>query len=170
MHKKLIAILFWYGILFCHILMALLLMKPTNSTHEAAHACIQDQYSGDWWVQFMNYTLGYWPKVLFSETGLGSGAAYLSWGGKVLNSGKFPGQTYTEMGSGHFPNEGFGKACYVRNLNVFQGFNFLAPVEVDDLQAKITNPACYNAIKGYDGAFGTTIYLGGNGASSPYCR
>ena len=133
------------------------------------HARNQDKDMGHWWVRYNGANVGYWPKDLFSETGLGFAAATLAWGGEVLNSGEFPGQTYTEMGSGHFPYEGYGKACYIRNMNVLKN-DYVLPPLVDDLQAHITNPTCYDAKKYHNGYFGTHIFLGGNGASSPNCR
>lgn len=68
-------------------------------------------------MQFGNkYVLGYWPAFLFSY--LTDSASMIEWGGEVVNSESDGQHTSTQMGSGHFPGEGFGKAGYFRNIQV----------------------------------------------------
>ncbi|KAE8709946.1 hypothetical protein F3Y22_tig00110328pilonHSYRG00954 [Hibiscus syriacus] len=57
----------------------------------------QDPKDGNWWLQF----------------------------GEVMNSEPDEQQTSTQMGNGHFPNEGFGKAGYFNNIQIVDGSNNL---------------------------------------------
>ncbi|KAM0827177.1 hypothetical protein ACQ4PT_068365 [Festuca glaucescens] len=46
-------------------------------------------------------------------------ASMIEWGGEVVNSEPDAAHTLTQMGSGKkFPEEGFGKACYFKNIQV----------------------------------------------------
>jgi len=57
------------------------------------------------------------------------------WGGEVYSPN--PVQTSTQMGSGHFPEEGFGKASYIRNIQVVGSSNILqSPDNVDLLSSQ----------------------------------
>ena len=67
--------------------------------------------------------LGYWPGFLFSY--LTDSATMIEWGGEIVNSESDEQHTTTEMGSGHFPEEGFGKAGYFRNIQIVDGSNSL---------------------------------------------
>ncbi|KAI3817529.1 hypothetical protein L1987_11324 [Smallanthus sonchifolius] len=74
--------------------------------------------------------------------------------------------TSTQMGSGHFQDEGFGKAAYARNLEVVDEDNKLNAVY--DLQLLADNPNCYGVKNGYSDAWGNYIYFGGPGYN-PNC-
>ncbi|KAF9619550.1 hypothetical protein IFM89_007377 [Coptis chinensis] len=41
----------------------------------------------------------------------------MEWGGEVVNSQPDGEHTATQMGSGHFPKEGFGKSSYFVNID-----------------------------------------------------
>jgi hypothetical protein len=71
------------------------------------------------------------------------------------------------MGSGHFPVEGFGKASYMRNLQVVNSFNTLQSPNVVGLGNK--QPNCYNVQSGFNSInWGTHIFYGGPG-KNPNC-
>ncbi|CAK7349282.1 unnamed protein product [Dovyalis caffra] len=79
----------------------------------------KDPRSGNWWLQFGQEVVGYWPGSLFLH--LNDSATNIEWGGEILNSKVGGKHTTTQMGSGHFPPEGFGKAGYFRNIQVVDG-------------------------------------------------
>ncbi|CAL4949324.1 unnamed protein product [Urochloa decumbens] len=71
----------------------------------------KDPNHGNWWLEFGNGELvGYWPSLLFSH--LASHASMVQFGGEVVNTRASGSHTATQMGSGHFAGEGFGKASY----------------------------------------------------------
>ncbi|KAK8678739.1 hypothetical protein V6N13_144226 [Hibiscus sabdariffa] len=74
----------------------------------------KDKKSGNWWLRIQEIDVGYWPGSIFNK--LSDRADYVSWGGEIINSGSQGRHTSTQMGSGHFPGEGYRKASYVRNL------------------------------------------------------
>nr|POE46513.1 hypothetical protein CFP56_66358 [Quercus suber] len=79
---------------------------------------------GDWWLQVgKKYLMGYWPASLFVS--LSESASEIQWGGEVTNQQKNGEHTTTQMGSGHFPEEGFSKASYFTNLQIVDGSNVL---------------------------------------------
>ncbi|XP_073114855.1 protein neprosin-like [Elaeis guineensis] len=120
----------------------------------------KDPKTGNWWVQYENLSpLGYWPASLFPY--LTNGSSLVEWGGEVVNY-NFSGQhTTTEMGSGHFPGEGSGKASYVRNIQIVdQSNNLQAPQGIETFN---TRPTCYNLSHADN-----YIYFGGPG-KNPNC-
>ncbi|KAF5953342.1 hypothetical protein HYC85_006198 [Camellia sinensis] len=125
----------------------------------------QDQKEGNWWMQFGNeYVLGYWPAFLFSY--LADSASMIEWGGEVVNSASDGQHTTTQMGSGHFPEEGFGKASYFRNILIVDGSNNLrAPKDVGTFTEQSN---CYDVQIGNNGDWGNYFYYGGPGRN-PNC-
>lgn len=78
----------------------------------------QDQKTGNWWLKINeNDVIGYWPGSLFNS--LGDGATTVEWGGEIC----------TDMGGGHFAEEGYKKASYIKNLMVVDGTNNLREPE-----------------------------------------
>lgn len=69
--------------------------------------------------------------------------------------------TSTQMGSGHFADEGFGKASYFRNLQVVDWDNSLLPLT--NLHLLADHPNCYNIKAGKNNVWGNYIYYGGPG-------
>ncbi|CDP09693.1 unnamed protein product [Coffea canephora] len=82
---------------------------------------VKDEQFAVWWLQLGNDVVGYWPTSLF--TNLADSASTIQWGGEVINLKPNRQHSTTQMGSGHFPEEGFKGASYFKNLQV-----------VDDLQ------------------------------------
>jgi hypothetical protein len=62
--------------------------------------------------------MGYYPSSLYAPTGLRDFADQINWGGEVFDAAAHPTTTATDMGSGLFPWEGFGRCAYMRNLMV----------------------------------------------------
>lgn len=63
----------------------------------------------------------YWPGELFTNLEY---TENVQWVGEIVDSHSFGRDRETEMGSGHFTAEGFGKACYFRNLEIVGSNNF----------------------------------------------
>lgn len=105
--------------------------------------------------------IGYWPGSIF--TSLADCSTEINWGGEITNS-EFAGHhTSTQMGSGHFPEESFGKACFFRKIGyVDESGNMRDP---EDLQVYVTKPPCYDLrFAKYEGD-GISFYFGGPGYS-----
>ncbi|TQD73976.1 hypothetical protein C1H46_040493 [Malus baccata] len=91
---------------------------------------IQDPKLGNWWMGFGDNTLvGYWPAELFTH--LADKATMVEWGGEIVNSRANGEHTATQMGSGHFAEDGFGKASYFRNLEIVDSDNSLSSLKVE---------------------------------------
>ncbi|CAN0878097.1 hypothetical protein LINGRAHAP2_LOCUS12289 [Linum grandiflorum] len=98
-----------------------------------------DLRSNDWWLNIQGYDIGYWPADLFAK--LKTSAQLLQWGGRVVDRKPQGIHTSTEMGSGHFPREGQGRAAWFHSLeyaDAFGNFN-----HATDLEGHATRPECY---------------------------
>ncbi|CAK8572255.1 unnamed protein product [Lathyrus sativus] len=125
----------------------------------------KDPKVGNWWMSFGDNTLvGYWPSELFTH--LAGHATMVEWGGEVVNSRSNGRHTSTQMGSGHFAEDGFGKASYFRNLEIVDVDNTLSSVQSISTLAENTN--CYDIQSSYSNEWGTYFYYGGPG-NNPQC-
>ncbi|OMO66438.1 hypothetical protein COLO4_30567 [Corchorus olitorius] len=123
----------------------------------------KDKQSGNWWLRFQDKDIGYWPGSIF--TGLSDRAELINWGGEILNSKSGGRHTSTQMGSGHFPSEGFGKAAFFRKLASFDESG--AEINAENVQTYVSRPECYDLEipnKNKD-VWGTHFYFGGPGFS-----
>ncbi|WZZ48458.1 hypothetical protein YC2023_048565 [Brassica napus] len=93
----------------------------------------------NWWLRVGEELVGYWPGALF--TSLGDGATRVQWGGEIVNVKTGGKHTITDMGSGHFADEGVKKASYFRNIMTVDGTNTLTE---KGIFPKTTNDNCYN--------------------------
>ncbi|XP_022151755.1 uncharacterized protein LOC111019661 [Momordica charantia] len=120
----------------------------------------KDPKHGNWWLEFGSGVLvGYWPAFLFTH--LQSHATMIQFGGEVVNSRASGFHTATQMGSGHFAGEGFGKASYFRNLQVVDWDNSLIPLS--NLKVLADHPNCYDIQGGINRVWGNYFYYGGPG-------
>ncbi|KAG5399628.1 hypothetical protein IGI04_014235 [Brassica rapa subsp. trilocularis] len=126
----------------------------------------KDPKTGNWWLQLNEQELiGYWPKELFTNLA-DEGASTIEWGGEVVNTKKDGQHTTTEMGSGHFPSEGFGKASSFALIKIIDMNNgIIDPVGVQTL---VSRPTCYDIKTGYDKLYEVFFYYGGPGRN-PEC-
>ncbi|XP_010506337.1 PREDICTED: uncharacterized protein LOC104782965 [Camelina sativa] len=117
--------------------------------------------SGDnWWLMISDELVGYWPDKLFNS--LRNEATKVQWGGEIVNWMTSGRHTDTDMGSGHFADEGFKKASYFRNLMTVDGANTLR--EPQGLRPWASHGNCYNVKPGNGGtSFGSHFYFGGPG-------
>lgn len=76
--------------------------------------------------------------------------------------------TATQMGSGHFPKEGFGQAAFFRRC--FHYYPELVPWTPPRFDIKVSRPGCYalgGLILRFREKTGTDFYYGGPGG--PHC-
>ncbi|XP_047315031.1 uncharacterized protein LOC124918989 isoform X1 [Impatiens glandulifera] len=144
-------------------------ISPISSYHGSQYDISiliwKDPKEGDWWMQFGDgYVLGYWPAFLFSY--LSDSASMVEWGGEVVNTAEDGQHTTTHMGSGHFPNEGFKKASYFRNIQIVDGSNNLRPPK--EIGTFMEQSNCYNVQLGRNDDWGNYFYYGGPGRN-PNC-
>lgn len=124
---------------------------------------VQDPKHGHWWLEFgRGLLVGYWPSFLFSH--LQKHASMIQFGGEIVNTRSRGYHTSTQMGSGHFAYEGFGKASYFRNLQVVDWDNSLIPLS--NLHLLADHPNCYDIRAGKNNVWGNYIYYGGPGRNS----
>ncbi len=93
---------------------------------------IQDHASGNWWLQFNDEIVGYWPKSLFNS--LKNAADAIDWGGEIIWDGSTNTGVFTNMGSGEPAALGYERAAYQRNLQYVGIDNALH--DVTDLQVQ----------------------------------
>lgn len=121
----------------------------------------KDPNHGNWWLEFGSGELvGYWPSLLFSH--LASHASMVQFGGEVVNTRASGSHTATQMGSGHFAGEGFGRASYFRNLEVVDWDNSLVPLAAG-FHVTADHPSCYDIQGGVNAVWGNYFYYGGPG-------
>jgi hypothetical protein len=123
-------------------------------------------FAGNWWVMVNGEWMGYYPGTLFSPLGMGPQADYVAWGGEVYESGVHPGTTGTDMGSGLFPWEGFGRAAYMRNL-LYQSDPTGSMLPFTGI-ADASNPDCYDIRADFSSStpWGQNFFWGGTGRNS----
>ncbi|KAK4261358.1 hypothetical protein QN277_004365 [Acacia crassicarpa] len=120
----------------------------------------KDPKHGNWWLQFGSGILvGYWPSMLFTH--LRQHASMVQFGGEIVNLRSSGTHTLTQMGSGHFAEEGFGRASYFRNLQVVDWDNNLIPLS--NLRVLADHPNCYDIQGGINRVWGNYFYYGGPG-------
>ncbi|ONK74087.1 uncharacterized protein A4U43_C03F2640 [Asparagus officinalis] len=125
----------------------------------------QDENSGDWWLHVDNSPIGFWPKTLF--TGLSQGAQEISWGGAV-NFDK--NDDSPPMGSGHFPEEGEGKAAAIQNIQFAdKSGNTYALTDGEEF-AYDDRTDCYRLGEFINEKTGSKFYFGGVGGIIGGCK
>lgn len=125
-------------------------------------------YQGNWWLFVVNKFIGYYPASLFSQgidpaKSLSSYSDIILFYGEVTNSGT--ALTTTDMGSGHFPEDGPGKVAYMRNIHFidtadkYNNYNTRAVDQSDRNRYRIST--FFNSGKK---DWESYVYLGGPGA------
>ncbi|CAN1286340.1 hypothetical protein LINPERPRIM_LOCUS19267 [Linum perenne] len=123
----------------------------------------EDLKTSNWWLYFQDEQVGYWPGSLFRN--LRTSASLLEWGGEIINKNKNGLHTDTQMGSGHFPSEGYSKAAYFRSLEYVDGGGYDNPA--DGLTGHASRPECYDIdVRNPAGEFGVHFFFGGPGFSN----
>lgn len=102
--------------------------------------------------------MGYWPGTLITK--MAESADNIQWGGQILKTA--PGGSKTQMGSGHFPKEGEGKAAFMNNCIFYHAYETIAPI---NFPTRATKPSCYDisAPQNVRQQPGASFYYGGPG-------
>ncbi|KAF7809325.1 putative neprosin [Senna tora] len=120
----------------------------------------KDPKHGNWWLELgRGILVGYWPSLLFTH--LREHASMVQFGGEIVNSRPRGSHSGTQMGSGHFAGEGFGKASYFRNLEVVDWDNNLLPCS--NLRVLADHPNCYDIRPALNSVWANYFYYGGPG-------
>ncbi|XP_003602581.3 uncharacterized protein [Medicago truncatula] len=117
----------------------------------------KDPKDGNWWLNYgpgNGIALGYWPSSLFTH--LKDNADKIQFGGEIINTKSSGSHTSTQMGSGHYAEEGNGKAAYINDIQVLDSNNKV--IVSPDLKYFVESPNCYTIHK--DGKY---LYYGGPG-------
>lgn len=122
---------------------------------------MQNQNIGVWWLGVILEhgilePLGYWPVILFNR--LNDYAERVEWGSEIINQENLGWHTTIEMGSGYMSDSVYGKAAYMRNLEVALSANVFKPLK--DLFVGSTHPNYYRSKKSNSSAFGANFYYG----------
>ncbi|KAE9593540.1 putative neprosin [Lupinus albus] len=130
----------------------------------------KDPKNGNWWLSFgSGILIGYWPASLLPR--LKSHADILQFGGEIVNCNR-NGHTTTQMGSGHFAEEGFKKAAFFRDINLVNSANKVTSIPARNLLTPRNHPNCYNTKvssgKGKGKVYDTHFFFGGPG-KNPNC-
>ncbi|CAM6053846.1 unnamed protein product [Sphagnum tenellum] len=137
---------------------------PTSSLgstqYEIKLLVFKDHASGNWWLQFNDEIVGYWPRSLFNT--LKNAADAIDWGGEIIWDGSTKRGVFTDMGSGEPAALGYERAAYQRNLQYVGIDNALH--DVTDLQVATEAPSCYTAVAGHNKPWGSFFYFGGSGS------
>nr|KAK1311867.1 hypothetical protein QJS10_CPA07g00928 [Acorus calamus] len=129
----------------------------------------QDVENGNWWLEVQNDMVGYWPSSIVPK--LASGAEEVQYGGEILDKKAMMGEraphTITEMGNGHFSEDGKDKAAAFSNiqlLDMAQSGYKMPP----DLNYFAPKPYCYDIALDRDKNWGMFFVYGGPGRN-PEC-
>ncbi|GMY28822.1 hypothetical protein FCV25MIE_24064 [Fagus crenata] len=121
-----------------------------------------DPSTGNWWLQFSDEVIGYWPAEILSY--LKEKASIVAWGGEVYREHVWPDKphTATAMGSGQFPSSGlFGNACYIASIRIVD--DSIQVKYPDPVSYIVDEPNCYNALIDQDDPENPFFYFGGPG-------
>lgn len=127
-------------------------------------------FEGNWWLWVLDRWVGYYPGSLFAlnvatRDTLAGGSDRINFYGEVFNSG--PQMTTTDMGSGQFPEGGFGHAAFLHNIiyldandgRVSYDYDGSGQIIVSDSNRYRIQPSFKSG-----GSWGSFFYVGGPGA------
>jgi hypothetical protein len=121
----------------------------------------QDPKTKNWWLLYGedHRPIGYWPSTLFSS--IVDKGNFSFWGGYAL--GPTASSDSPQIGSGHFASEGYGKAAFIKNIQIVDENNKLVtPNEYKDLVG--TSDMRKYSVDGYEvNKYGMHMYYGGPG-------
>jgi hypothetical protein len=125
----------------------------------------RDGPTGNWWLKYGNTWVGYYPSGLFDAAGLRNMSDEVEFGGEIIDRHRSGVHTSTDMGSGHFPNDGFGYAAYHRQIRYIDTKNTwgMRPT----LTEYRTDADCYDIdVFNSSGSWERYFYFGGPGYNS----
>ncbi|XP_044972068.1 uncharacterized protein LOC123439415 [Hordeum vulgare subsp. vulgare] len=121
----------------------------------------KDPKTKNWWVAYgeEKTLIGYWPNSLFSQIKYKGNFSF--WGGQV--SGPTASSHSPQIGSGHFATEGYGKAAFMRNIQIVDGNSKLVTPNKDKDIVGTSDLKKYS-VDGYEvNKHGMHMYYGGPG-------
>jgi hypothetical protein len=139
-------------------------------------------WQGNWWIRAAGEWAGYYPYckgadappceqgTLFSTAGIRDKANRLDWYGEIYDSSA-PAATSTDMGSGAFANQRWGRAAYFRNLLYMWSERYAWWWNSGSIST--TDAACYSADGPYyssDPNYRNWFYYGGPGKEAAGCN
>ncbi|KAL3636374.1 hypothetical protein CASFOL_020921 [Castilleja foliolosa] len=128
----------------------------------------KDSQTKNWWLIVNEIVVGYWPWQLFSNDINGS-ANGVQLGGKITTTTTNP--TMPQMGSGHFPKEGYGKAACIQAIQAYLLMDRKDPEKPLKIRVLNTKPKCYGLeVDTKYKALGNYFYYGGPGGADPNCN
>lgn len=123
------------------------------------HALLQDPKSRNWFLLKDEIAIGYWPSSLFNY--LNTKARAVRWGGEVSQCGGCP---FPQMGSGYFPEGGYGITSYMKGHQVIDNVNMVLK-DPKGCYISETMNNCYRIQQNLVGAYpviGHHIFYGGH--------
>ncbi|KAI1812762.1 hypothetical protein GGS20DRAFT_587188 [Poronia punctata] len=124
---------------------------------------------GNWWLWALDRYIGYYPGSLFAQgvnaaDTLAGYSDVIDFYGEIYNSETE--MTTTDMGSGEFPNTGFGKSAYLHNIYYIPSDSDAYVDYNGDNQLVISDTSRYDLDKHWSSgeSWGSYFYLGGPGA------
>jgi Neprosin len=99
-------------------------ISSPNSTRGGAQYIMQIKYQlyqGNWWFCCNGRWIGYYPASLFNTNGLRSKAEKVAFYGEIVDMGNAPGSSWTDMGSGYWPDRHWTLSAYMNNLRYQSG-------------------------------------------------
>jgi hypothetical protein len=125
--------------------------------------------TGDWWIAYNGWLLGYYPASLF--TLLNKGACSANWYTEVVDQKPGTAWVQTEIGTGKFHYEaGPGEAAWVRQP-MYWDMNYLLQEPKVDQRMEPRNDKCYTRSDLIDlgPLLGKQFRAGGPGGDNPLC-
>lgn len=159
-------------------------LVPWNSRVDGSQYSLDVEvrlWEGNWWVRAAGEWAGYYPAcigggsapcprgTLFSASGIRDKAERVDWYGEVFDASA-PAATSTDMGSGRFADQRWGRAAYFRNL-----LDMWSPTQAwwwSSGAISTTDSACYSADGPYyssDPNWRNWFYYGGPGREAKGC-
>nr|GLL38024.1 uncharacterized protein LOC109179734 [Ipomoea trifida] len=135
--------------------------SPDGLPHEISIYIHQDPFTSNWWVQYGETIIGYWPSELFKD--LKYRAKTVQWGGEVYSSylGDRQPHTTTAMGSGRFPDIIYGTSGYIKRMRILgNSMEFVPPSWVYPYTDEYR---CYDIFYLNDYSDDPEFYFGGPG-------
>ncbi|MCP4386139.1 MAG: neprosin family prolyl endopeptidase [Hyphomicrobiales bacterium] len=122
----------------------------------------KDGTEGHWWLKYGDTWVGYYPRSLFDSNGLRNRASTVDFGGEIIDEQPGGRHTRTDMGSGHYPGDGFGYAAYQRQIR------YITTNNVWGVRPSLTDTRsdsdCYDiSVANSSGSWERYFYFGGGG-------
>jgi hypothetical protein len=128
----------------------------------------KDGTTGHWWLKYGDTWVGYYPRSLFDSNGLSDKAAKVDFGGEIIDRQPGGRHTKTDMGSGHFPSDGFGYAAYQRQIRYITTNNVWGTYP--SLSESRSDSDCYDiSVSSSTGSWERYFYFGGPGYNN-HCQ